>query len=309
MANFPETRWDTEALCRQLTPLLPGLRVEVVASIGSTNSELLARARSAGAARPDLAPPPCLLVAEHQTQGRGRQGKPWQSRAGASLTFSIALPLSPVTWSGLSLAVGLALAEALDPPQPGQTPRLGIKWPNDLLLRDDPSVGVDGGAGPIGRKLGGILIETVQIGDCRLAVVGVGLNLLPQTLAPGAPALSWGQADLQSLRPGLTPASALACVAAPLLRALLDFERAGFAPLRARFAARDLLAGQAVTTTLAGLPGGIADGVDDSGTLWLRLPGGSAGSVEQRLPVGSGEVSLRAGPDLQTGPGRGDLTC
>ncbi len=304
MPALPKPPWNTDALCQQLTALLPGLRVEVVASIGSTNTELLARARSASAARPDLAPRPCLLVAEHQTQGRGRQGKPWQSRAGASLTFSISLPLSPLTWSGLSLAVGLALAEALDPPRAGQAPRLGIKWPNDLLLRDD----TDAGAGPIGRKLGGILIETVQAGDRRLAVVGVGLNLLPQTLDPGAPALSWGQADLQALHPDQSAPAALACVAAPLLRALLDFERAGFAPLRARFAARDLLAGQAVTTTLPGLPGGIADGVDDSGTLWLRVPG-SAGSGAQRLPVGSGEVSLRAAANSQTGAGHGAPAC
>ena len=58
---------------------------------------------------------PCLLVAEQQTRGRGRLGRGWIASAGASLTFSLALPLAPEEWSGLSLAVGLALAEALDP--------------------------------------------------------------------------------------------------------------------------------------------------------------------------------------------------
>ena len=285
--------WGAEALRQLLAGLSPGLAVEVVASVGSTNTELLERARRDGAA--GIAASPGLLVAEHQTQGRGRQGKPWQSAVGASLTFSLALALAPADWSGLSLAVGLALAEALDPPRPGQAPRLGIKWPNDLLLRDNPAAGARSGPPRIGRKLGGILIETVQVGRQRLAVVGVGLNLWPQTPDPDAPALSWGQACLQEIAPGLTAPAALACVAAPLLRALLDFERAGFAPLRPRFEARDLLAGRAVPTTLPGLPGGVADGVDDSGTLWLRVPGAAGGVAEQRLPVGSGEVSLRAG--------------
>jgi BirA family biotin operon repressor/biotin-[acetyl-CoA-carboxylase] ligase len=125
-------RWGAEGLWLALEPLLPGLTVEVVARIGSTNTELLARARQA----PTDGLKPALLVAEQQTAGRGRQGKAWQStagRLGASLTFSLALPLAPADWSGLSLAVGLALADALDPATPGQPPRLGLKWPNDLM--------------------------------------------------------------------------------------------------------------------------------------------------------------------------------
>ena len=51
---------------------------------------------------------PQLLVAEHQLAGRGRQGASWQSQRGASLTFSLMLPLAPLEWSGLSLAVGWA---------------------------------------------------------------------------------------------------------------------------------------------------------------------------------------------------------
>jgi len=101
VAAAGELAWATEALRQQLDLLLPGLTVEVVASIGSTNTELLARAkRSPGQIQP------CLLVAEQQTQGRGRQGKGWQSSAGASLTFSLALAMAPADWSGLSLAGG-----------------------------------------------------------------------------------------------------------------------------------------------------------------------------------------------------------
>ncbi|MBL8348802.1 MAG: biotin--[acetyl-CoA-carboxylase] ligase, partial [Burkholderiaceae bacterium] len=223
---------------------------------------------------------PCLLVAEHQSRGRGRQGKEWQSSLGASLTFSLALALAPADWSGLSLAVGLAVAETFDPLGPGVRPRLGIKWPNDLLL-------VDPAAPQGGRKLGGILIETVQVGDRRMVVIGIGLNLLPQPAETAEVALSWGYACLQELEYGLTAPAALARLAEPLVRTLLAFEREGFAPLRERFAARDLLAGRAVTTTLPDLPTGVADGVDETGTLWLRVD-------HRRCPVASGEVSLRA---------------
>ena len=317
MPTSHHLHWGAEALWLELQPLLPGLSVEVVARLGSTNTELLERARRSNTLRGAPRTPegteaahhpgrrqadtqPCLLVAEQQTHGRGRQGKAWQSEVGASLTFSLSLPLAPADWSGLSLAVGLALAEALDPPQPGQAPRLGIKWPNDLLLLDD------GGHAPhIGRKLGGILIETVQVGDHRLAVIGIGLNLLPLPPAadavdapetPAMPALNWGYACLQELHYGLTAPAALARVAAPLVRALLAFEREGFAPLLARFAQRDVLGGREVTTTLATLPQGRADGVDASGTLWLRVG-------DQRVSVSSGEVSLRPVPGTASAAG------
>ena len=273
-------RWEAEALQTALAPLLPGLTVEVVAQIGSTNTELLARARRSA---PDTLAP-ALLVAEQQTAGRGRQGKTWHSGVGDALTFSLALPLAMADWSGLSLAVGLALADALDPLdtlQPGAVPRLGLKWPNDLILLDD------GGRAPhIGRKAGGILIETVQQGPLRVAVIGIGLNLRPLPAADAPPGLSWGRAALQELRPGLDAPAALARVVPPLVRGLLGFAQHGFAPLQAGFARRDVLAGRAVTTTLPGLPQGLADGVDASGTLWLRTATG-------RHPVASGEVSLR----------------
>jgi len=319
MSTPHHLHWGAEDLWLALEPLLPGLSVEVVAHIGSTNTELLERARRAGTPRgaahdrqgePRADPAatalpgrrqadtqPCLLVAEQQTRGRGRQGKDWQSSVGASLTFSLALPLAPADWSGLSLAVGVALADALDPPQPGQPPRLGIKWPNDLLVLDAaPGSAVPPGQ-PLGRKVGGILIETVQVGERRMAVVGVGLNLLPQAQPADAPALSWGYGCLQEVDYGLTAPAALARVAEPLVRALRAFERDGFAPVRTRFAARDVLAGRPVTTTLPGMPRGVADGVDDSGTLWLRVDG-------QRRPVSSGEVSLRR-DDSATAAGEG----
>jgi BirA family biotin operon repressor/biotin-[acetyl-CoA-carboxylase] ligase len=220
---------------------------------------------------------PCLLVAEHQTRGRGRQGRDWLGSPGASLSFSLALELRPADWSGLSLAVGLALAEALDPTAAGSTPRLWLKWPNDLWLADAAAPGG-------GRKLGGILIETIHVGAQRMCVVGIGLNVLPQSL----PGLSTGYACLQEIDPLATAPTTLQRVAEPLVRALLHFEREGFGTAgAAAYARRDLLAGRAVTTTLAECPAGVAEGVDERGALRLRTP-------ERPHVLVSGEVSVRA---------------
>jgi BirA family biotin operon repressor/biotin-[acetyl-CoA-carboxylase] ligase len=128
MADAPG-HWPLDALTRQGAACFPGFRAEAVASIDSTNTELMRRAR-AGVL------PPTLLVAEAQTAGRGRLGRAWVSgpspaglaRAGLqALTFSLGLCLAPRDWSGLSLAVGVSVARALHP-------ALQLKWPNDLWL-------------------------------------------------------------------------------------------------------------------------------------------------------------------------------
>lgn len=265
--------WGADALQQTLEPLLPGLTVEVVASLDSTNTRLLERARAGAHA-------PCLLVAEQQTRGRGRLGRGWASNALDSLTFSLALPLAPADWSGLSLAVGLALAEALDPVAAGAAPRIGLKWPNDLWLIDGPGAG---------RKLGGVLIETVSVGAQRWCVIGVGLNVRPVAVEGLATAC------LQELQPQALPPQALVAVALPLVRALQAFEPLGFAPLVPAYARRDLLLGQPVSTGAGGASGGmagcvedgIADGVDGRGALRLRRVDGNVSSIV------SGEVSVR----------------
>lgn len=284
-------RWGAEDLWLQLQPLLPGVSVEVVARTDSTNTRLIERARAQAGQRdaPVTRPSelkvfgelprapygrragdtePCLLVAEHQTGGRGRLGRDWLGTAGASLTFSLSMPLAPRDWSGLSLAVGVALAEALDT----ELPRIGLKWPNDLWLLDGPGRG---------RKLGGVLIETVPVGQRRMCIVGVGLNVLPQE----AEGLTHGYACLQEFDADASAPRALAAVAAPLVRALKRFEAEGFAPFAAGFARRDLLAGQPVTTTGSEPLHGVAEGVDERGALRVR-----AGTLHTLV---SGEVSVR----------------
>lgn len=274
--------WGVQAHWPALAALLPGLDVEVLASVGSTNTVLLERLRTVDARRGAGTTlgrrsgdrNPCLLVAERQTAGRGRRGRSWQSAPGASLTFSLALPLAPASWSGLSLAVGVALADALDPPAGSVPPRIGLKWPNDLWLGDAPGRG---------RKLGGVLIETAPVGDARVAVIGVGLNVQPLADAAG---FATGYGCLQELLPGIDAPAVLWRVALPLAQALRRFEREGFAAFAAAYGRRDLLAGQTVRTTDPAVPEGLAEGVDGDGALRVR-----AGGVLHKL-VG-GEVSVR----------------
>ena len=289
-------QWGAEALWQQLMPLLPGLSVEVVHTTRSTNTTLLERARavpdtssgndevivrrsveSGAFGRRAIDLQPCLLVAEHQTAGRGRQGRTWLSSPGASLTFSLALPLSLADWSGLSLVVGVALAEALDDLSgSAQAPRIGLKWPNDLWLLGAPNAT---------RKLGGILIETVAAGSQRLAIIGIGLNVQPFEPVE----VNTGFAPLLELDTAATAPAVLARIALPLVQALKQFEREGFAPFAERFAARDVLVGRSISTTLPDVPLGVARGVSAQGALLVQTDAGI-------VPVSSGEVSVRLTP-------------
>lgn len=290
-------RWGAQTLWQQLDGVLPGISVEIVERTDSTNTQLLERARRSSGRRDapvttpgqlDVAAPaelptphgrrnddthPCLLVAEVQTAGRGRSGREWYASAGASLTFSLSLPLRPPQWSGLSLAVGVALAEALDAVAETPPPRIGLKWPNDLWLLDAPGRG---------RKLGGVLIETVAVGERRMAVIGVGLNVLPQ--AP-AQELGSGFACLHEIDAGVDAPQALQRVALPLAVALKRFERDGLQPFLDGYRRRDLLLGQRVLTTDPAVGEGIADGIDAQGALRVR-----AGQLHA---VVGGEVSVR----------------
>src|SRR5690606_5318600 len=91
--RMSRTDWPLDTLREQLAPLLPGLVIEVLASVDSSNTELLRRAR-----RGSLVP--TLLIAEEQTAGRGRQGRAWYSGAGDVLAVSLGLPYAPRDWSG-----------------------------------------------------------------------------------------------------------------------------------------------------------------------------------------------------------------
>ncbi len=257
-------RWQAEAIWEAVSPALPAFSVEVLPEIDSTNTELMRRAR---AGQLD----PVLLVAERQSAGRGRMGRTWSSgdADGAkpgdslpSLTFSLGLPLAPIDWSGLSLAVGLSVVESLHP-------ALQLKWPNDVWLQD--------------RKLAGILIETASVGEVRYAVIGIGINILPRD----GKGLSTLPAALCELLPDADAPATLARVVAPLVHAIRRFETEGFAPLRKTFHLRDVLYGHELVCS-DGITG-MGRGVDSDGALLLHTPDGLK-------KITSAEVSVRPLP-------------
>jgi BirA family transcriptional regulator, biotin operon repressor / biotin---[acetyl-CoA-carboxylase] ligase len=249
-AGCAETIW--QAVMALGVPSLAGFSVEVLPEIDSTNTELMRRAR---AGRTE----PTLLVAQHQTAGKGRLGRPWVSGASDSLTFSLGLLLLPQAWDGLSLAVGVSAAHSLHAD-------IALKWPNDLWVND--------------HKLAGILIETAMVGAQRYAVIGMGINITERP----ADGLSTPPTWLQALLPQTSAAQALARVAGPLLADVLLFEREGLAPFASRFAARDTLHGRQLL--LSDGTQGLGSGIDATGALLVHTSAGL-----QR--VTSAQVSVR----------------
>ena len=229
--------------------------VEVIATCGSTNSELLARDSLRG---------PFLLLAEEQTAGRGRRGRRWHSKPGAALMFSMRHDFAggPAQLRGLSLAAGVAIAKALH----GLGAReVALKWPNDLLA----SMG-NGGA-----KLGGILIETRSGGGRIAAVIGVGLNCRRM---PGLDTrLKRRVASLDESIDPLPERNRIAIrIGVELMRALRVFANAGFEPFRAEWDAMHANRGETlrVRTADGRIVAGIADGAAPDGGLLLRTTRG-----------------------------------
>ena len=252
--------WEVERLQAQLLAIDPGFRVEIAASVDSTNSELMRRARAGNLQ-------PTLLVAQTQTAGRGRLGRQWHSagaqQAGQSLTFSLGRVLPMRDWSGLSLAVGVCIAQCLEPrADAAKAALIGLKWPNDLWWQE--------------RKLAGVLIETTACGPDIYLVVGVGVNVA----VPKVPGMGQPVAGLEEFAPGVNAAQAMLRLAAPLARTLDEFAAEGFAPFKAGFDARDVLRGRQVMG-LSKLEEGAAPdwlgqacGVDAGGALLVHTANG-----------------------------------
>jgi BirA family transcriptional regulator, biotin operon repressor / biotin---[acetyl-CoA-carboxylase] ligase len=253
---------DLAAALRRAAPAVPAdWRVGVRAQCVSTNSELLAQADDV----------PAALFALEQTHGRGRRGRDWASRPGDSLTFSLHYRFGcrAAALSGLSLAVGVALADALSTQG---TDGIALKWPNDLMRH--------------GGKLGGVLIELASApAGATSAVIGVGINLAPPPLGeyahPPASLCAATPARADWLRTGAALLDALA-------RALPYFAAHGFEGFVDRWNGYNLHAGRRVNILGERRPlAGICLGADRDGALLLD----DGGRIERVL---SGDVSLRA---------------
>jgi len=131
--------------------------IRLLDETGSTNLDATAAAR-------DGAPEGLVVLAEHQSAGRGRRERTWTAPRAAGLTFSVLLRPVDVPagrWSWISLAAGVAVAAALTR-DAGVASRL--KWPNDVQAAD-------------GRKLAGILAERVAADTGSAVVLGIGINV------------------------------------------------------------------------------------------------------------------------------------
>lgn len=171
------------------------VHVEWHDEIGSTNTELLDRARRG-------APEGIVLIADLQTAGRGRRGRRWTAPPGTSLMMSVLLRpppdrIPPARAASVTLAVGLAAADACEQVS-GVRPRL--KWPNDLVIvgsADQDAESHD--TARQDRKLAGILAESFSArGQLSALVVGMGLN----TGWPEVPAELEGVATSLNLESG-----------------------------------------------------------------------------------------------------------
>lgn len=238
----------------------PWRRVSVVSETESTNADLLARA----ATEVDTAG--TVLLAEHQTAGRGRAGRSWSSVPGQQIAMSAALDAAAVPverWGWLPLAVGMAVVDTV-------TVEAGLKWPNDVL------------AGDSAGKLAGILVEVAM--RRPIVVIGIGLNL---TVDPADVA---GAVSLRSLgAPDVDRTSVVGTLLARMADRIAQWER-GDSTLSADYRRHSLTIGARVRAHLAGGCEivGIAVDIDADGRLVIDAEGRtvavSAGDIVHLRP-------------------------
>ncbi|WP_299776413.1 bifunctional biotin--[acetyl-CoA-carboxylase] ligase/biotin operon repressor BirA [uncultured Pseudoteredinibacter sp.] len=238
-------------------------RFEIFNSTESTNSYLLEQGSHGH-----------VCMAEQQLAGRGRRGRAWVSPFAKNVYLSVSWTFQGGAQSleGLSLAVGVAVAEAI-----GSLGVEGVqlKWPNDVLHN--------------GRKLGGILLEMSGdvSGECKL-VLGIGLNVkMPDA---GSRDIDQAWVDLTQLGMKASRNQLAAAILDRLMPMLASYDKGGFLNYKDRWQSLDAFFGKEVYVSSAQQrTEGVANGVADSGALRLLVDG----SVQE---FSGGEVSLRLMP-------------
>ena len=230
--------------------------MELHDSLPSTNQRLL----QAPAPESGLA----VCLANHQSAGKGRDGKKWHAPRGAGLLLSMSRVATQPPDSSLSLALGAAIAQALEG---FVSERVALKWPNDLIANDG--------------KLGGILVESVsRQGTDTLTVAGLGVNIRvteeqrEQVAADGGMA-PVGLAELPAKKKFKRHALAAAVISA-MAEVLERHAEEGFASWQEAWQRRDWLSGRHIEALCGNETyQGEAVGVDRSGALLLKAPGGT----------------------------------
>lgn len=239
--------------------------LEILPQTASTNDHLKGWLHAADAQG-------AVCLAEHQSQGRGRRGRAWQSPFGKNLYLSLLwrFPCGPAAMQGLSLAVGIALLRALE--QAGLT-GAGIKWPNDIQVQ--------------GEKLAGILIDmSGEASGPTSTVIGVGINIaMPEAAGEG---IDQPWTDMQQHVQAKVSRNQLAAfVLNHIVAAAVQYEQRGLSAFLAQWQQYDLVQGRMVALqTPQGEVIGRAEGIDESGALRVHVNG-----LERRFS--SGEISLR----------------
>jgi BirA family biotin operon repressor/biotin-[acetyl-CoA-carboxylase] ligase len=193
-----------------------------------------------------------ILLAEHQTAGRGRRGAAWFSPAGESLAFSILLrPEEPKSlWPRLALATGLAVAEAIE----SCGLQAGIKWPNDVWIGQ--------------RKVAGILVEA----GADFVVIGIGLNINSTAFPPEVAEIATSLCIEGSQK--FSRAEVLGTIIRRLARRRWQINE-DFSDLISAVRQRCVLTGKRVTLTTSNGPRtGIIEGIAEGGELLLRTEAG-----------------------------------
>ncbi|MDU6441460.1 MAG: bifunctional biotin--[acetyl-CoA-carboxylase] ligase/biotin operon repressor BirA [Pantoea sp.] len=242
---------------------LPEGDITVLSVIDSTNQYLLDRISELRSGE--------ACVAEYQHAGRGRRGRQWVSPFGANLYLSMfwRLEQGPAAAMGLSLVIGIVMAEVLQ--QLGAAD-VRVKWPNDLYLRD--------------RKLAGILVElTGKTGDAAQLVIGAGINLAMRE--SNSQAINQGWINLQEAGVVIDRNQLTAMLLTHLRQALRKFEIEGLAPFISRWNQLDNFKDREVKLLIGEQEiYGIARGIDAQGGLLLEREGVIS-------PFIGGEISLR----------------
>jgi len=225
--------------------------IEAFDEIDSTNAEARRRAEAGETG-------PLWLTAAHQTAGRGRRGRDWETTEGnlaATVLFTTSKP--PAEAAAISFVAALAVADlaaAFIAPA-----LVSLKWPNDLLLA--------------GRKAAGILVESgPSAGGGLWVAVGVGVNLSHPPLVAERPATAFSE---HMAAPPPKPLEALPILAQAFERWRDLWTRSGFAPIAQAWTERAHGLGQPCVARLSTETiDGIAEGLDPDGALLLRTSGG-----------------------------------
>lgn len=239
------------------------MALEIVGCTDSTNKYLMQKLAALESGH--------VCLAEYQTDGKGRRGRQWHAAYGSSILVSFYWQFrqGPAKLGGLSLAVGVAAAEALT--RCG-IDGIGIKWPNDIVRG--------------GKKLAGILIEISGESDGPSnTVVGMGVNVSIENIKDR---IDQPSADLTSCGADMDRNMVASDLIGSILAALPEYEAAGLDGFAERWRRYDILRGREVVMHLPGeVISGRAVGIDSGGLLEVKTDMGirkfSYGDVTLRM--------------------------